>query len=134
MFTQVTVVGNLCGDIELKYGPNSNAYCKVSVAVNKKNKGVEKAHFFDATIFGQPAEYLATYGKKGDRILIAGELEQDRWEDKETGAKRSKVAILGFKVALLSGKPSAENTATAGDVAGEADKANATVPGTDIPF
>jgi len=40
--------------------------------------------------------------EKGVGVLIAGRLEQRQWEDKESGAKRSKIEIVATDGAILA--------------------------------
>lgn len=97
----VTVVGNLSRDPELRYGASGVAVCRFAVAVQetKLNRDTHKfeetgASFFDCTAFQQQAENIAASLQKGNRVIVTGSLKQDQWEDKDTGAKRSKVVIM----------------------------------------
>jgi single-strand DNA-binding protein len=85
------ILGRLTRDPELRYGQNGKALCQFSIAVNR-NK--DEADFFDCTAFEKTAETISNYVKKGQRILIDGRLQQDRWKDQQTGEDRSKVKIL----------------------------------------
>jgi len=44
----------------------------------------------DCEIWGKSAELIVDKLKKGDSILVSGNLRRQEWSDKETGAKRSK--------------------------------------------
>jgi single-strand DNA-binding protein len=50
--------------------------------------------FIDIVVFGKQAEYLADSVKKGDSITVEGNLEQNEWDDKETGQKRQSMQIV----------------------------------------
>lgn len=50
------------------------------------------AMFIDAVVFN--ADNLAESISKGDQVVIDGTLEQQDWEDKTTGEKRSKLRIV----------------------------------------
>jgi single-strand DNA-binding protein len=58
----------------------------------------EEAHFFDLTAWKELADNVVESLKKGDRVTVVGRLNLDRWEDKNTGDKRSKVAIVADEV------------------------------------
>lgn len=88
----ITLAGRLTRDPELRNSQDGKAIAQLSIAWNDYKKN---GHFFDATFFGRKAEVIGEYFKKGDCIGITGELNQDQWEDKETGQKRSKVKIMG---------------------------------------
>lgn len=44
----------------------------------------------DCEAWGKSAELIVDKLKKGDSILVSGNLRRQEWSDKETGAKRSK--------------------------------------------
>ena len=101
----VSVVGRLTRDAELKYTNSGFAISNLSLAVNSSRKDgdqwVEEANFFDVTILGRVAETLNQYLQKGKQIAVTGELKQDRWE--KDGQKRSRVYILSNNIQLLGG-------------------------------
>lgn len=93
------VKGNLTRDPELKYTPKGTAICNISIAVNEvwyneAKEKQEKVHFFEVTAWGNRAETISKYFHKGKPILVTGKLQQESWDDKETGQKRSKVKIV----------------------------------------
>jgi single-strand DNA-binding protein len=93
------VKGNLTRDPELKYTPKGTAVCSLSIAVNEvwnddQGQKREKVHFFDVTAWGKRAETVNQYFHKGKPILVTGRLQQESWDEKETGQKRSKVKIV----------------------------------------
>lgn len=93
---QASGVGRLVRDPELKYVGNDNtAICEFSLAINEFRKiGGERkkfAHFFDFVVWAQAAETIAQYCKQGDLLEFYATPRQDRWEDKDSGSKRSKV-------------------------------------------
>ena len=98
-----TMVGNLTRDSELTYTSGGTALLKMSVAVNesvkKGNEWVEQASFFDLNLWGQRAEKLVQYTKKGQKICIDARAKQERWE--QGGVKRSKVVFNVHKLQLL---------------------------------
>lgn len=95
----VTIAGRLTRDPELRYLTSGAAVLDFSLGLNRKWKteqGEEREEvlFADHTAFGKTAETIAQYCKKGDCILCEGRLKQDVWEDKQTGAKRSKIKVV----------------------------------------
>lgn len=104
---KVMIIGRLTKDAELRYTPQGTAVTTLSIANNKKvkrdNEWVQEAYYFDCTMFGKSGENLNKYLKKGKQVAIEGELQQDRWNDKDTGARRSKVKINVNLLQLLGG-------------------------------
>jgi single-strand DNA-binding protein len=56
--------------------------------------------FIDCTVFGKQAEHLADSVAKGDSVILEGTLEQQEWDDRETGEKRSKVCIIADEIGV----------------------------------
>lgn len=108
-FNQVTLIGNLTRDVEVKFIPSGTAVAEVSLAVNKKwttkdgTKG-ESVAFIECTLWGKTAELAGEYLSKGSPVLFSGELVQDTWEDKESGQKRSKLKVRVETMQFLGGK------------------------------
>ena len=88
--------GTICRDIELKYTQNQNmAVISNSLAFNKKDaNGNQSTVFLDFVAFGKTAELINQYYQKGDMLCGQGEISQDEWQDKDTGAKRTKHKII----------------------------------------
>ena len=99
----LTVVGNVGDDPELRFTNSGTALAKFSLAVYA---GKDKdSSWFDVTVWGQLAENVAESVTKGQRVMVLGRLEQQRWETPQ-GDKRSKVAIVADDVGpSCSGRP-----------------------------
>ncbi len=101
----VTIVGRLTRDSELKYTNSGTAICKFSLAVNRKKRQdeqwVEEVSYFDVTLWGKLGEAISQYLNKGKQVAVSGELRQNRWT--QDGQNRSKVEIVASHVQLLSG-------------------------------
>lgn len=91
----VVVSGNLTRDPQPRATQSGNAVCNFTVAHNKRVKNGDRwedqPHFFDCTAFGSMAEAAAKM-RKGERIVVGGELTLTRWTGKD-GQPRSKVEI-----------------------------------------
>jgi len=105
----VHIMGNLTRDPEVQYTPKGTAVCKISVAINSSYKNdagekVEKTTFADVDCWGRTAELIGEHFKKGSPIFIAGRLETQEWQDKKTGDKRSKLAIVAETFQFIGGR------------------------------
>jgi single-strand DNA-binding protein len=108
MSSDITLIGNLTATPELRYGKNGGKpWATFSVAVNKgrEEEGNKTSHFFDVKCFNEFAEHMAEL-PKGTRVLIIGHQEQESWDDKTTGKKRSKHVVVARE-----GGPSVRYTA-----------------------
>ena len=108
-FNSTTILGNLVRDVELRYTRSGTAVCDISIAVNERVKQSDgsyedRPHFFDVTCWSKTAETASNYLSKGSPVLIHGRLSQEQWQDKETGAKRSKVKIVCERLVMLGKK------------------------------
>jgi len=98
-FNKVILAGNLTRDPELRYTPKGLAIAKIGLAINRKwrseaGESKEETTFVDVDAFGKTAETIGQYLKKGRPILIEGRLRYETWDDKTTGAKRSKLGVI----------------------------------------
>lgn len=111
-FNRVILAGHLTRDPEVKTLPSGTTLAEFGIAVNRswKTESGEKkdrASFFDCKAFGKRGEVIAQYVKKGQALLVEGELEQERWESKE-GQKRSRVTINVTGFTFLAGRSQSE--------------------------
>jgi|LakMenEpi03Aug12_release.lakeMendotaPanAssembly.Ray.scaffolds.fasta_scaffold00184_115 single-strand DNA-binding protein len=115
MTAQVTIVGNLTSDPELKSTKTGSSVLKVGVAVNrrwknKQDEWEETVSYFDVNAWGELADNVAASLSKGSRVIVSGRLEQQSWENKE-GQKQSKVVLVAddFGVSLRKAQVSGIN-------------------------
>lgn len=92
----VNLIGRIGKEIELKFLPSGNAVASFTIALDQSYKDqqgqkVDKTSWIDIVSF-KGAETINQYFKKGDRIGIVGELEQQTWKDQQ-GNNRSKVVV-----------------------------------------
>ena len=124
---RVILTGNLTRDPELRNTPGGTSVCSLRLAVNTRRKDgatgewVDKAHYFDITVWGAQGENVAQYCEKGRPIAVDGRLEYREWEDKDTGAKRSAVSIVADSVQFLGGRDGNGNGGGNGAPGGQAD-------------
>jgi single-strand DNA-binding protein len=109
---RVILTGNLTRDPELRNLPSGTAVCSLRLAVNTRRKDqsgewVDKANFFDITVWGAQGENCAQYLAKGRPVAVDGRLEYREWDDRETGAKRNAVQIVADSVQFLGGRDDA---------------------------
>ena len=99
----VTIVGNITRDPELRYTPSGQANVRIGVAVNRKwqdrssGEWQEVTSFFDVICWREMAENVNESLKKGTRVIVTGRLEQRTWE--QDGNKRSVVEINADEIA-----------------------------------
>jgi single-strand DNA-binding protein len=112
---QVVLVGRLVRDPELRYTPQGAAVSEFTLASNRRftkadGEKVEEVIFVDTVAWNKLAEVTAEFLKKGRMVALSGSLTQERWEDKETGQKRSKIRIQAQSVQFLGGSKDGETS------------------------
>ena len=84
MINNVTLVGRLTKDAELKYTPANQAVAQFTLAVNRTFKnanGEREADFINCVIWRQSAENFANWAKKGALIGITGRIQTRSYEN-----------------------------------------------------
>jgi single-strand DNA-binding protein len=97
MSNNVTLIGNLVDDPELRFTPSGVALAKLRFAVNrswkdKNDQWQESTSFFTGTVWREQAETVAESLQKGTRVIVTGRLEQRTWET-DQGENRSVVEV-----------------------------------------
>jgi len=148
-YNKVMLMGHLTRTPELRYTGGGGAVASFGMAVNRKWKGKdgqdgEETLFVDCTAWGRTAEVMAEHLEKGRAVFVEGRLKLDQWDDKATGAKRSKITVTVERFEFLGGKgdgygigDSAEARTAQGDAQpGRAQQGDAYEPPQDdeIPF
>ena len=86
MINNVTLIGRLTKDVELKYTPANQAVAQFTLAVNRTFKnanGEREADFINCVIWRQAAENLANWAKKGALIGITGRIQVRNYENQQ---------------------------------------------------
>lgn len=86
MINNVTLVGRLTKDVELKYTPSNVANVSFTLAVNRTFKnanGEREADFINCVIWRQSAENFANWAKKGALIGITGRIQTRNYENQQ---------------------------------------------------
>ncbi|MBJ1525657.1 single-stranded DNA-binding protein, partial [Enterococcus faecium] len=75
MINNVTLVGRLTKDPDLRYTASGTAVATFTLAVNRNftnQNGNREADFINCVIWRKPAETMATLAKKGSLIGVVG--------------------------------------------------------------
>jgi len=109
-FNQVTLMGNLTKDPELRSTPSGQKVGSFSLALNRSYKvndeWQEATDFVDVVMWGTLAERVKQYVFKGRPVLVSGRIQSRSWE--QDGQKRSKVEVVANDVIFLGGEPKKE--------------------------
>ena len=109
---QVTIIGRMTKDVEVRRTNSGKAVASFTLAVNKDYKneqGGYDADFIDCVAFEQRAETISKYVHKGDRFAVVGKLATRTYETNEgKKVKVTEVKVEGFD--FLESKKQTENT------------------------
>jgi single-strand DNA-binding protein len=99
----ITVVGNLTRDPELRFTAGGMATVRIGLAVNYRRRNQqtqewdETVSFLSVVAFRDLAENAAESLTKGTRVLVTGRLEVREYETKE-GEKRQSVEVIADEI------------------------------------
>ena len=116
----VTLIGRLTKDPELKYTPGNNtAVCQFNIAVDRRFKSDNQpsADFIPVVAWKQTAEFVSKYFNKGSRIAIIGQLQTRSWDDTE-GKKHYVMEVIANNVVFCESKEASNNNNYASTEAG----------------
>lgn len=108
---KVILIGNIGKDPELKYFPNGDAFCNLTLATsetwNDKASGEkkEKTEWHNLVFTRKLAEIVGQYVRKGSKLYVEGSLRTRKWQDKE-GNDRYTTEINVNEMQLLDGRNS----------------------------
>lgn len=109
----VILMGRLTRDPEVSSSASGTTFARYSIAVDRKFKreGEADADFFNCTSFGKQAEFVEKYLKKGTKIVVSGEIQNNNYTNKE-GQKVYDVRIMVHDVEFAESKNSDSKTET----------------------
>lgn len=108
MINNVTLVGRLTKDVELRYTPSNVAVGTFTLAVNralKNDNGEREADFINCVIWRKGAETLANYAKKGSQVGITGRIQTRNYENQQ-GQRVYVTEVIVENFALLDSRNS----------------------------
>ena len=86
MIKNVTLVGRLTKDVDLRYTSSGTAVGQFTLAVNRNftnQNGDREADFINCVIWRKAAESLANYARKGTLIGLTGRIQTRNYENQQ---------------------------------------------------
>lgn len=85
---KVTLIGNLGRDPEIRYTKDNRPIANLGIATSERWKDQsgqqqEKTEWHRVVVFGNLADVIQKYLKKGDQVYFEGKLQTNKWTDKE---------------------------------------------------
>lgn len=141
---QVTVIGNLTADPELRFTPSGAAVANFTIANNprvydKQTNGWKDGDpvFLRCNIWRQPAENVAETLVRGNRVIVTGRLRQRSFETRE-GEKRTVMELevdeIGASLRFATAKINKVGRSSAPDGRSDDPWGSGTSGGSDDPW
>lgn len=89
----VSIIGNLARDNELKYTKSGRAVLSNTIVINEGYGDKKKAYFIPFVAWEKQAENAANYTNKGSKVAINGKLTSRQFEDRQ-GNNRTVVEVV----------------------------------------
>lgn len=105
---KVSLIGNLANDPEAKALASGQKVAVFKLATNYTWKDVKtkskksRADFHKIVAWGNLADIITTYLKKGSKVFLEGRLQNNEWEDKNKN-KRYTTEIIASDLIMLGG-------------------------------
>ena len=116
MINNITLVGRLTKDSDLRYTSDGTATATFSLAVNRPFKsanGEREADFINCVIWRKNAENFANFTRKGSLVGITGRIQTRNYENKE-GQRVYVTEVVAENFALLESKKDGASNGQAG--------------------
>jgi single-strand DNA-binding protein len=108
MINRVILVGRLTRDPELRKANSGLPVASFSIAVDNRMKnpdGSRGTTFMNCSIFGNQAENVVKFTRKGSMVGVEGSLNQRNFT-RQDGSKGSVIEVIADRVAFLEPKSS----------------------------
>lgn len=93
-FNQVTLIGNVAGEIKSGFSSNNSANASFLLVMNRKIKGEDRATFVPCVAFSKIAEIITKFCSKGKQVCVSGRL--DSYKKDDNSPLQVKVIVEGF--------------------------------------
>ena len=106
MINRVVLVGRFTKDPELRTSTSGNSVCSFTVAVDSKLKnqdGSRGTSFIGCVCFGQTAETVTKFTRKGSLVGVEGYLNQRKYQ-RQDGSTGSVIEVICDSVQFLEPK------------------------------
>lgn len=98
MLNQITLMGRLTRDPELRRTQSGTAVASFSLAVDRdysgKDGGEKETDFIDCVAWRSTAEFISKYFTKGRMAVVTGRLQIRPWTDKDGNKRRAAEVVV----------------------------------------
>lgn len=110
MVNEVTLIGNVGKDPELRHTTNNVAVCQFSLATQKSYKDAkgewqQLTEWHNVVIWGEYGERMSKVITKGMKLYIKGELKTNKYDKDGQQHYSTKIVATGVKILDKKDKP-----------------------------
>lgn len=134
---RIDLIGRLTRDPELRKTETGYVRADFTIAVNRigAKEEQQQADFIPCRVWGNQAENLAHFQKKGNQIAIEGNLRIDSYTDKKDGTTKYTTYVLANRIEYLTkGETKQESDTTDGGFEEDFKLDEVEIEDSDLPF
>jgi single-strand DNA-binding protein len=102
MLNQITLMGRLTRDPELRYTQTGTPVASFTLAVDRdfgsRENGEKQTDFIDIVAWRQTGEFVSKYFTKGSMAGVSGRLQIREWTDREGGKRRCAEVVADMSI------------------------------------
>ena len=117
-FNNCTFSGNLGRDPDVRYFEDGKLVANFSIAVEGRKKG--DTLWMTVKVWNKLAQVIADYVKKGSKIIVSGELQEETWT--KDGVEKSRMVLNCQNFTLLDSKKEGGGAPSGGGSGGGASR------------
>ena len=90
MFNQIVLQGRFTADTELRYTQNNKAVAAFTLACERDIKsadGTRATDFIEGVAFGNTAEFINKFFRKGNMAIVSGRVQRREWTANDGGKR-----------------------------------------------
>ena len=112
MLNNISVMGRLTADPEVRQTPNGVSVCSFTIANDKDFKRDDDApNWIDCVAWRNNAEFIGKYFKKGSLIVVTGSLQTRQYQDKNGNNRKATEIVVNQQYFAESKRSAEENQA-----------------------
>lgn len=109
MLNNISIMGRLTADPEVRQTPNGVSVCSFTIANDKDFKRDGDApNWIDCVAWRNNAEFIGKYFKKGSLIVVTGSLQTRQYQDKNGNNRKATEIVVNQQYFAESKKDDAD--------------------------
>jgi single-strand DNA-binding protein len=112
-YINVTVIGGIGKDPEIRSTPSGKRVASFSVAVDQGYGESKRTEWVNIIAWEKLADLAEKYLRKGKQVALSGTLQTSSWEDKTSGQKKYKTEVVARDITFMDSVGSKSDSAPA---------------------